>query len=249
MRKVLAVITAILLAAIVFAPAMGYTISSGPKVNYSINSEKVSISAASGTPAHENVYSEGMGEHQVTYSISSQAQPYSFKLGTNAGYSFKAGTTELNVPTEAKNATELAAKPPAPVVEAVPVTNVAEVTNNTVVVSPAPTVKLAIAGNVTDTNKTGLAGWEVNLEMPAGTVFANATTSKNGSYSFGGLAPGAYVVAEVLKAGWTPVAPADGKESVELIDKDKIVDFANKMEIAKPQGNATLPKGNQTNTT
>ena len=41
MRKVLAVITALVLAAIVLAPAMGYSISPQGRTNYTINSERV----------------------------------------------------------------------------------------------------------------------------------------------------------------------------------------------------------------
>ena len=89
---------------------------------------------------------------------------------------------------------------------------------------------------------------KVNLEQPAKTVIANTTTSKDGSYSFPGLMPGDYVVAEVLPANWTAVTPADGMASVTLKDKDMTVDFVNKMMPASAPVSA-MPAGNQTNTT
>lgn len=265
MRKVLAVITAILLAAIVFAPAMGYTIAPGAKPAFSGQSEKVNYTTGSGTPAHEMVYNEEMAEYLPIYSIGSTALPYSFKLGATAGYSFKTGTDEtvnalssektgtvvalgngLVSPAETENATEQAAQPALPATEAVDVTKVDNVTNQTVAVTPAPVevVKLAIMGMVKDENETGLAGWTINLEQPAGTIIANTTTSENGSYSFSGLEAGDYDVVEVLPADWTAVTPADGKASVALVDKDVTVDFANKM-IPAP----VMPAGNETNTT
>jgi hypothetical protein len=97
-------------------------------------------------------------------------------------------------------------------------------------------------GKVTDDNQTGLADVKVNLEQPAKTVIANITTSADGSYSFPGLMPGDYVVAEVLPANWTAVNPADGLASVTLQDKDMTVDFVNKMMPAENQTNTTAPK-------
>jgi hypothetical protein len=244
MRKVLAVITAILLAAIVFAPAMGYTIAPGAKPAFSGQSEKVNYTIGSGTPAHEMVYNEEMAEYLPIYSIGSTALPYSFKLGTtNTVVALGKG---LVAPAETENATEQATQPALPTTEAVDVTEVANVTNQTAAVTPAPVevVKLAIMGMVKDENETGLAGWIINLEQPAGTIIANTTTSENGSYSFPGLDAGAYDVIEVLPADWTAVTPADGKASVELVDQDVTVDFANMM-IPAP----VMPAGNETNTT
>jgi len=97
MRKVLAVITALMLAAIVFVPAMGYTISPQGKTNYSINSEKVNYTIGSGTPAHEMVYNEAQAEHKPTYSITSTAMPYSIKMGTASKYSMKPGINATKI--------------------------------------------------------------------------------------------------------------------------------------------------------
>src|SRR5262249_17948144 len=56
----------------------------------------------------------------------------------------------------------------------------------------------------------GLAGWTVNLLNDAdGSPAASATTDSSGSYSFPGIGPGTYRVAEVTPAGWlqTPQPP------------------------------------------
>jgi hypothetical protein len=287
-RKVLAVITALVLAAIVFAPAMGYTISSQGRTNYTSNSERVNYTIGSGMPAHETVYNEEMAEHYPTYSISSTPMPYSIKLGVTTQYSISSGTnpakvevlgghkssvlgsaervgTGLIAPSEPENATEQAIGHPAPA-EKPAASNVIDLTKPENAANPtnatAPTmstenktnttvpavVKFSIMGKVTDDNQTGLADVKVNLEQPAKTVIANITTSTDGSYSFPGLMPGDYVVAEVLPANWTAVTPADGLASVTLQDKDMTVDFVNKMMPAPAPAPAT-PAGNQTNTT
>jgi hypothetical protein len=98
MRNVLAVITALMIAAVVLAPSMGYTISSAGKVNYTINSGKASYSIGSGTPAHEMAYNEEKaGEYLPTYSIVSTAVPYSDKLGTSTKYSVKLMTDAKDI--------------------------------------------------------------------------------------------------------------------------------------------------------
>ena len=281
MRKVLAVITALVLAAIVLAPAMGYSISPQGRTNYTINSERVNYTIGSGTPAHEMVYKEEMAEHYPTYSISSTPMPYSIKLGATAKYSIKSGSNPTNVETlggykssvlgtaervgngltlqkEPENKTEQAIGHPAPVKKPAAsnvidltkpenAANPAKVTTTTNATAPA-VVKFSIMGKVTDENKTGLADVKVNLEQPAKTVIANATASKDGSYSFAGLMPGDYVVAEVLPANWTAVTPADGMANVTLSDKDITVDFVNKM-MPAPAPAPAMPAENQTNTT
>ena len=135
MRKVLVVITALMLAAIVFVPAMGYTISPQGKTNYTINSEKVNYTIGSGTPAHEMVYTEENAALKPTYSITSTAVPYSIQMGTASKYSIKPGinATKIEVlggkssalasekvgkglilPTKPENASEQAIGHPAP---------------------------------------------------------------------------------------------------------------------------------------
>lgn len=98
MRKVLSVITALVLAAIVLAPVMGFTISTGARTNYSISSERVNYTIGSGTPAQETVYSEETSEHYTTYSIGSKSVPYSIKVGAIGKYSsVKAGTNSTKI--------------------------------------------------------------------------------------------------------------------------------------------------------
>ena len=67
-----------------------------------------------------------------------------------------------------------------------------------------------------DAGETGMAGWTINLEQPAGTVIQTATTAADGSYSFTGLSAGTYVISEVLQSGWTQKAPPGGKHTVTL---------------------------------
>jgi hypothetical protein len=171
--------------------------------------------------------------------------------------------TGLKLPTEPENATEQAIGHPVPaekpaasnVIDLTKPANLAKPTNATTptnatnATAPAPAVvKFSIMGKVADENKTGLADVKVNLEQPAKTVIANTTTTKDGSYSFPGLMPGDYVVAEVLPATWTAMTPADGMASVTLKDKGMTVDFVNKM-MPAPALASAMPAGNQTNTT
>jgi hypothetical protein len=275
MRKVLAVITAILLAAIVFAPAMGYSFSSGPKPAFSIGgSEKVNYSIGNGTVAHEMVYSEAMAENYPTPSVVSKAVPYSIGLGTAAKYSLTvSNATNIAVlggykpsmigaaknlslglakPTETENATEQATQPALPAPEVIDLTkgNVS-VPNQTAPEIPAPVaVKLGIKGMVKDENETGLAEWKIDLATSDHKAIANTTSAENGSYSFSDLTAGDYMVSEMLPADWVAVSPADGVASVTLKDKEVTLDFINKMNatIAAPVAIA-MPVGNQTNTT
>jgi hypothetical protein len=98
MRKVLAVITAIALVAIVFAPAMGYTISSESKPAFSANAEKNSnYTIGMGKPAHETEYSAPMAKSYPVYSVKSTPMPYTFNSEKAAGYSLKLVTASENV--------------------------------------------------------------------------------------------------------------------------------------------------------
>jgi uncharacterized protein (DUF2141 family) len=67
--------------------------------------------------------------------------------------------------------------------------------------------------------ETGLPGWTIQLSQN-GNVINTTTTALDGSYSFNGLTPGSYTVAEVEQAGWTRTAPAEGSYTVELTDAD-----------------------------
>jgi len=253
MRKVLAIIAAFMLAAIVLSPATGYTISSGANESYSIQSTPVNYSISMGAPAHNITPGMIPGEVSPASAVTVTQVPYSFKIGAAAPYSVTLGSgvsatpegmqttppTEL-LGSEAKNATTAA-----PVTQEAPVTPAPNETATQNVSAPAPEVAPApttfsIMGMVLDdTSKMGLADWMINLEQPEGTVVANTTTNGNGSYSFNSLNTGTYVVAEVLPTGWAMVTPADGKYTVNLTNQDITgLDFANK---EMPPENVTLP--------
>jgi len=81
---------------------------------------------------------------------------------------------------------------------------------------------------VKDDGEDGLAGWTITLEQN-GNVTSVATTSEDGSYSFGTLPPGEYTVSEVPLDGWEATAPAGGSQSVSLTDEDATgIDFGNR---------------------
>jgi hypothetical protein len=235
MRKVLAVVTALMLAAIVFVPAMGYTISSQGKTNYTINSERVNYTMGSGTPAHEMVYSEEIAKYYPTYSITSTPMPYSIKLGAMAKYSIKPGinATKIEVlggaAVKKATANVTASVAAAKKATANVTTSVAAVTKAANVTAPAVAAgKLSIKGMVRDQNQTGLAGWKMELATSSNKLIAKTNTSANGNFAFSNLNPGDYLVTEVLPTGWTVVTPADGVASVTLKDKEVTQDFVNK---------------------
>jgi len=251
MRKVLAIIAAIMLAAIVLLPATAYTISSGANQSYSIQSTPVNYSIRVGMPASNITPGTIPGEVSPASAVTVTQVPYSFKIGTAAPYSVKlesgvnatpegiqtAPQTEL-LGSLAKNATSSApATQPAP---ATPTPSAAPQNVSAPAPKPVPApAKFSIMGTVLDdTSKMGLASWMVNLEQPAGKVIANATTNGSGSYSFSSLNPGTYVVAEVLPTGWAAVTPADGKQTLNLTKDVTGLNFANKK---MPAVNVTLP--------
>jgi protocatechuate 3,4-dioxygenase beta subunit len=53
----------------------------------------------------------------------------------------------------------------------------------------------------------GLQGWTIDLLNSAGGVVATVTTDSNGNYTFTGVGPGTYQVAEVVQAGWVQTQP------------------------------------------
>lgn len=251
MKKVLAIIAAIMLAAIVLLPATAYTISSGANQSYSLQSTPVNYSIRAGAPASNITPGSIPGAVSPASAVTVTQVPYSFKIGAAAPYSVKLASG-VNVTPEgiltkpqtellgslAKNATSSApATQPAPATQA-PSPAPQNVSAPAPKPAPAP-AKFSIMGMVLDdTSKMGLAGWIVNLEQPAGKVIANATTNGSGSYSFNSLNPGAYVVAEVLPTGWAAVTPADGKQTVNLTKDVTGLNFANKK---MPAENVTVP--------
>jgi len=75
---------------------------------------------------------------------------------------------------------------------------------------------LSVSGNVyNDQNGDGLKnsgeqslpGWTVNLLDSSGNVITAQTTDSSGNYTFTGVGPGSYQVAEVVQANWVQTQP------------------------------------------
>ncbi|MCI0695593.1 cohesin domain-containing protein [candidate division KSB1 bacterium] len=78
-----------------------------------------------------------------------------------------------------------------------------------------------------DPNEPGLEGWQINL---TGDSTASTTTDSLGNYQFTQLAPGDYVVAEVLQTGWTQSFPPEPEtHKIVLLPGQSIgnLDFGN----------------------
>jgi len=249
MRKVLAITVALVIAAIVLTPALGYTNQSAGNQSYSAPSgSRVNYSATSGVPAHNltqdmvaNKYSikaPAVQSTRVAYSFQTgSAQPYSMKLigVTNAvaeGYKTTKAAARLGseVKTEETAAPAVAATPVETAAAAV-ANETAAAANATVPVAEAAPVEqptFTIEGiafddadgdGVLGANETGLVDLTINLEQPAGTIIKNAVTSADGKFALTDLAAGEYAVSEVVKDGWMLIAPADGKFTVTIANE------------------------------
>jgi serine-aspartate repeat-containing protein C/D/E len=64
----------------------------------------------------------------------------------------------------------------------------------------------ANANGVRDTGELGLAGVSIKLKTPSGQTLLT-TTDSTGAFSFTGLAAGAYVLSEIIPAGYVQTAP------------------------------------------
>ncbi len=243
MRKVLAITVALMMAAIILMPALGYTDQSAGNQSYTATSAgRVNYSLSTGVPAHnltENMVINKFSVH--TPSVQSTRVAYSFKQGTVTPYSFnlvgvnnaqregyqnKKATAVLGSDAKTAETTGVPATATTPAAAATPVveTPVANVTVAPVVAAPKFTIEgMAfndMNGNGTmDNNETGLADWTVNLEQPAGMVVKSANTTMDGKFVFSDLSAGEYVVSEVLKTGYKLVSPAEGKFTESITDK------------------------------
>jgi hypothetical protein len=226
MRKVLAITTALLLAAIILMPAMGFTIKSASPYPYSIKAEpRPNFTISDGMPAHKMAVKEPVAR-TPRYSISSERVNYSFELLGSPEYTVKLITGAAKVAAAGKEgkageAPKIEEKKPAE-------KPLAEVKKNFSITGMAFE---DVNGNGTkEADEKGLAGWEINLaQLPAGTVINKGTTKEDGSYAFAGLMPGSYAVTELVQQNWTVTKPADGKYMINLTDKDSAGnDFANK---------------------
>jgi hypothetical protein len=98
MRKILAITVALMIAAIVLSPVMGYTIQSAgnqsytvqsEKINYSLQSEKGNYTITSGTPGHELTPDMIPSKTTPNAAVQVTKVPYSFKPGGAVPYSVK----------------------------------------------------------------------------------------------------------------------------------------------------------------
>jgi hypothetical protein len=75
------------------------------------------------------------------------------------------------------------------------------------------------ADGVQDAGEPRLGGWEIRLDGETGKgapVHRTTTTDAAGTYAFADLAPGSYVVSEVLQEGWRQTYPAEGSYAVTI---------------------------------
>jgi len=248
MSKVLAITVALMIAAMVLTPALGYTGQSAGNQSYTaISGARVAYSISSGVPAH-NLTQEMIASK---YSIKAPAVqgsrvPYSFQIGVATPYSIKLVGVSNALPEGFQTKKEAArvgeAKPaeneqigPAPVT----VNKTVPAAINETPVAPVEQPKFSIAGVVFDdvegngvleANEAGLANWTVNLEQPAGTVVESATTTMDGKFAFMDLAAGEYIVSEVMQMDWNLIAPADNKIAVTITNASvSDLAFANQM--------------------
>ena len=264
MRKVLAITVALMIAAIVSMPALGFTNQAAGNQSYTAKSgEKVGYSFTTEVPAHNLTPDMLAYKYSFTASaVQSTRMPYSFQQGTATPYSVQLAGVENAAPLGMKTKKEAAKlgsmnkqveeQPTTPVEPvAAPVEPVAPVES----VAPVETVaqaepKFNIEGMVVDDNQTGLAGWTMNLTQ-AGAVVNSAITAADGKFAFTDLAAGEYTVTEVLMNGWQFVNPADGmntltvaNESVtNLVFVNQLVPDAPPAENATASINVTAPAG------
>jgi hypothetical protein len=225
MRKILAITVALMIAAIVIMPALGYTNQAAGNQSYT---------AKSGNQVEHSFKTLNVPAHNLTpvmmankYSLQSAAvqstrMPYSFQQGTATPYSFKQPAVE--------NAAMLGMMTKKPVAklgsmnkmeEAAPVEPVsAPVTApvNEIVAAPVAEPKFTIEGMVVDANQTGLAGWTINLTADGAVINNSVPTAADGKFAFPDLAAGEYTVSEVLMEGWSVISPAEGKSVLNITD-------------------------------
>jgi hypothetical protein len=264
MRKVLAITVALMIAAIVLMPALGYTNQAAGNQSYTATSgARVNYSFSSGVPAHNLTENMVINKYSVhTPAVQSNRVAYSFKQGKVMPYSFNLvgvnnavregyqtakqpallGSVAKTAETESVPAAETVAAPTTlPAAEPV-------AANETVAPAVVVVPKFSIEGmafddangnGTMDNNETGLADWTVNLEQPAGNVI-NSVNTMDGKFLFSDLAAGEYVVSEVLKTGWKLVSPAEGKFAENVTDKSVIgLVFANQL-MPVEAGNVTI---------
>ncbi len=220
MRKILAITVALMIAAIVLMPALGYTNQVAGNQSYT---------AKSGNPVEHSFKSVNVPAHNLTpdmvvnkYSfksagVQSTRMAYTFQQGAVSPYSFKLAGVE-NAVAQGMNTVKPIAKLGSMMDEAAPVTEeIAPETEQEVVAEPST---FSIEGMVVDNNQTGLAGWTINLTKD-GAVINSVPTAADGKFAFPELAAGEYTVSEHLMEGWNVVSPAEGMTVVNIADAGK----------------------------
>ena len=230
MRKVLAITVALMIAAIVLMPALGYTNQAAGNQSYTAKTgNQVEHSFTTNAPAHN--LTPDMVANKFSFksaAVQSTRMPYSFKQGAATPYSIKLVGVEKTVAP--------------PVAEPV--------------AAPVVLPKFSIEGMVVDDNQTGLVGWTINLSKD-GAVINSVPTAADGKFAFAGLAAGEYTVSEVLMQGWSIISPVEGKSVVTITDANKIdLVFVNQLvpvvvppvvlENVTAPANDTAPLGNAT---
>jgi hypothetical protein len=273
MRKILAITVALMIAAIVIMPALGYTNQAAGNQSYSAKSgSSVGYSLKTlNVPAHNLTSDMVTSKYSFESSgVASTRLAYSFQKGANAPYSFKVVGVENAVaegmktvkPTAklgnmAGDIMDAAASGPASELTPASASSV-EVANASApaaepAVAPAP-VTFTIEGMVVDNNQTGLAGWTMNLTKD-GAVINSVTTAADGKFAFPDLAAGAYAVSELLMDGWSVVSPAEGMAEVSIADASvSDLVFVNQLvpvAVAEPvvSENATISTNETLNST
>lgn len=241
MRKILAITVALMIAAVVIMPALGFTNQAAGNQSYSAKSgSSVGYSLKTvNAPAHN--LTPDMVANKYSFKsagVSSTRMAYSFQKGASAPYSFKLFGVENAVAEGMKTAKPTAklgnmagditdAVASGPASELTPASAPAVEAANTSApaaepaAAPAPEAAapatFMIEGKVVDDNQTGLAGWTMNLTQD-GAVINSVTTAADGKFAFPDLASGAYAVSELLMDGWNVVSPAEGLAAVNVTD-------------------------------
>lgn len=261
MRKVWAMSIALMIAAIILTPALGYTLQSAGNQSYTASSgARVNYTVGSGTAAHNLTMEMILAKMNIPGpAVTGSRSPYSFKPGPAVPYSMMLpGVTGVREGYQTKKApavvgktyTETVAQPAAQ--ETVTQPAAPETVAPAIPAEPKFTIEGIVyddaEGNgLMDNNETGMANWTVNLEQPAGTVINTATTDATGKFTFADLAAGEYIVSEVLQMGWNLIAPADGKIPVVITNESMTtLQFANQM---APPAPAVVPMNETANAT
>jgi hypothetical protein len=249
MRKILAITVALMIAAIVLMPALGYTNQAAGNQSYTAKSgSQVEHSFKTlNVPAHNLTADMLVNKYSFkSAGVQSTRMPYSFQQGTPTPYSLKLVGVE-NAVAEGMQTKKPVAKLGSMMEEAAPKTE----TIAPVVAEPVAEPKFSIEGMVVDNNQTGLAGWTINLTKD-GAVINSVPTAADGKFAFPDLAAGEYTVSEVLMEGWSIISPAEGKSVVTIADASVIDQvFVNQLVpvvVAVPEvvvpvvaGNVTAP--------